>query len=69
MPKYLSLFFATIGIFFLSAMAISISHSLTWVVIWGTLSLVSIGVGFIVRKRYNRGSNREETLESKTQEE
>lgn len=61
MPKYLALIFATIGILFLSAMSISIAHSLTWVIIWGTLSIVSIGIGFVVRKKYNKGINNPES--------
>lgn len=63
MPKYLALIFATIGIVFLSAMSISIAHSLTWVIIWGTLSIVSIGIGFVVRKKYNKRIDTPETQE------
>jgi len=55
------LIFATIGILFLSAMSISIAHSLTWVIIWGTLAIVSIGIGFVVRKKYNKGINNSES--------
>lgn len=54
MPKYLALIFATIGILFLSAMSISIAHSLIWVIIWGVLAVISIGMGFVVRKKYNK---------------
>jgi uncharacterized membrane protein YjfL (UPF0719 family) len=53
MPKFLSLLFAIIGVVCLSAMAISIAHSLKWVVIWGVLYIIIVGIGFMVRRKYN----------------
>lgn len=55
MPKYLALLFASVGILFLSAMSISIAHSFKWVLIWGTLYIVTVGIGFLVRRKITRG--------------
>ncbi|GIP15725.1 hypothetical protein J40TS1_13670 [Paenibacillus montaniterrae] len=63
MPKYLSLLFATIGILFLSAMSISIAHSLKWVIIWGVLFFVTVGLGFVVRRKYSAGKTQTEAQE------
>ncbi len=54
MSKPLSLFFSVLAIVFLSAMSISISHSGWLVLLFGTLSLLTIGAGFIVRARLRR---------------
>ena len=54
---------ARAGILFLSAMSISIAHSMVWVMIWGLLAVATIGVGFVVRKRYNKRSIKPESQE------
>ncbi|MCA0755569.1 DUF5325 family protein [Paenibacillus sp. N4] len=54
MSKPLSLFFSTLAIAFMSAMAVSISHSGWFVLLFGLLSLFTIGAGFIVRARLRR---------------
>lgn len=59
MPKYLSLIFASVSILFLSAMSISIAHSLKWVFIWGALYVVTVGIGFMVRRKYAGGKEQE----------
>jgi len=54
MSKSLSLFFSILAIFFLSAMSISIAHSIVWVFIFGVLSVTTIGVGFITKVKLRR---------------
>lgn len=55
MPKYLSLLFAIIGVICLSALSISIAHSLKWVMIWGLLYIITVGIGFVVKRKYKKG--------------
>jgi|GEM_PF-501750 len=55
MPKYLSLLFAVIGVICLSAMSISIAHSLKWVIIWGVLYIILVGIGFMVKRKFKKG--------------
>ena len=57
MSKPLSLIFAFVSIVFMSAMSISISHSIWLVVLFGALTICTIGIGFIVRARLRRRSN------------
>ncbi|CAM3978873.1 DUF5325 family protein [Paenibacillus alkaliterrae] len=54
MSKPLSLFFSVLSIVFMSAMAISISHNGWFVLLFGLLTLITIGAGFIVRARLRR---------------
>lgn len=54
MSKSLSMFFAVLSILFMSAMAISISYSGWYVLLFGLLTLFSIGTGFIVKARLRR---------------
>ncbi|RCW47649.1 DUF5325 family protein [Paenibacillus prosopidis] len=54
MSKPLSLFFSVLSIIFMSAMAISISHNAWFVLLFGLLTLFTIGAGFIVRARLRR---------------
>ncbi|WP_424766416.1 hypothetical protein [Paenibacillus sp. sgz302251] len=54
MSKPLSLFFSVLAIIFMSAMSISISHSIWLVLLFGLLTLFTIGAGFIVRARMLR---------------
>ncbi|MFD0590704.1 hypothetical protein ACFQZE_22195 [Paenibacillus sp. GCM10027627] len=54
MSKSLSLFFASLSILFLSAMSISISHSGWLVLLFGLLTLFTIGAGFIVKARLRK---------------
>lgn len=56
MPKSLSLLFSVVAILFLSAMSISIAHSIVWVLIFGVLSIVTIGVGFVTKAKLRRKS-------------
>lgn len=49
LSKSLSLLFSCLGIFCLAAMSISMAHSLKWVIVWGVLSLVTIGAGFVTK--------------------
>ncbi|WP_162341377.1 DUF5325 family protein [Paenibacillus paridis] len=54
MSKPLSLFFSVLAILFMSAMAVSISYSGWLVLLFGSLSLFTIGAGFIVKARLRR---------------
>ncbi|MFD2117740.1 hypothetical protein ACFSTH_16450 [Paenibacillus yanchengensis] len=54
MSKPLSLTFAIITTLFLSLTAIAISHSFWYVLLFGTLSLLSTGAGFIVKAKLRR---------------
>ncbi|REK74625.1 hypothetical protein [Paenibacillus paeoniae] len=65
MSKTLSLFFASLSILFLSATAISISHSGWLVLLFGLLSLFSVGAGFIVKARLRRRSEQQSSSSDK----
>ncbi|MBD2868072.1 DUF5325 family protein [Paenibacillus arenilitoris] len=54
MSKTLSLVFSVLAVLFMSATAISISHSGWLVLLFGLLSFFTIGAGFIVRARMRR---------------
>ncbi|NIK78428.1 putative membrane protein [Paenibacillus castaneae] len=54
MSKSLSLFFSVLAILFLSAMAVSISYNVWYVLLFGLLSLFTIGAGFITKARLRR---------------
>ncbi|WP_161807509.1 DUF5325 family protein [Bacillus sp. FJAT-28004] len=54
MSKPLSLFFSVLAIVFMSAMAISISYNGWLVLLFGLLSLFTIGAGFITKARLRR---------------
>ncbi|MDQ6419817.1 hypothetical protein RB620_10275 [Paenibacillus sp. LHD-117] len=54
MSKSLSMFFAVLSVLLMSATAVSISYSGWFVLLFGLLSLFSIGAGFIVKARLRR---------------
>lgn len=54
MSKSMSLLFSATAILFLSAMSISIAHNIIWVLIFGVLSIVTIGVGFVMKARLRK---------------
>ncbi|WP_214630570.1 DUF5325 family protein [Paenibacillus agaridevorans] len=54
MSKTLSMFFAVLSILFMSATAISISYNGWFVLLFGMLSLFSMGAGFIVKAKLRR---------------
>ncbi|MNZ80769.1 hypothetical protein D3C78_994150 [compost metagenome] len=54
MSKTLSLLFSVTAIIFMSAMSIAISHSGWLVLLFGLLTLLTIGAGFIVRARLRK---------------
>ncbi|MDQ0060690.1 hypothetical protein [Paenibacillus harenae] len=54
MSKQLSLFFAILSVIWMSAMAISISHSGWLVLLFGLLWLFTTAAGFIVKARLRR---------------
>lgn len=56
MSKSLSMFFAVLSVIFMSATAISISYSGWYVLLFSLLSLLSIGLGFIMKARLRRKS-------------
>ncbi|GKU80361.1 hypothetical protein [Paenibacillus sp. L3-i20] len=61
MSKPLSLFFASLSILFMSATAISISHSGWLVLLFGLLSFFSVGAGFITKARLRRKNQEAKT--------
>ncbi|MFX3632098.1 MAG: DUF5325 family protein [Candidatus Pristimantibacillus sp.] len=54
MSKGLSLLFAVLSIILMSAMAISISYNIWLVLLFGVLTLLMIGFGFITKARLRR---------------
>ncbi|WP_171056349.1 DUF5325 family protein [Paenibacillus sinopodophylli] len=54
MSKPLSLFFSVLAILFMSAMSVSISYNGWLVLLFGLLSLFTVGAGFIVKARLRR---------------
>lgn len=57
MSKPLSLLFSILAVAFMSGMAVSISHSFWLVLLFGTLTLLTIGAGFIAKARLRRKRN------------
>ena len=54
LSKSLALLFSCLGIFCLAGMSIAMAHSLKWVIIWGVLSLLIIGMGFMVKVKLRK---------------